>query len=32
MGEAENGRYYYLRALELSGGLIYASPVFVSVK
>ncbi|MHC4873885.1 MAG: DUF3604 domain-containing protein [Planctomycetota bacterium] len=32
LGEAENDRYYYLRALERSGGLIYASPVFVSVK
>jgi hypothetical protein len=30
LGKAERPAYYYLRALERSGGLIYASPVFVT--
>ena len=32
LGEAERSVYFYLRALQRNGGIIYASPVFVSVE
>ena len=32
LGKAEHSTYFYLRALQRNGGIIYASPVFVSVK
>lgn len=32
LGKAHGPAYFYLRALERSGGLIYASPVFVTVE
>lgn len=32
LGRVEGSTYFYLRALERDGGLIYASPVFVTIK
>ncbi|MHC4123239.1 MAG: DUF3604 domain-containing protein [Planctomycetota bacterium] len=32
LGKAENSTYFYLRALQRNGGIIYASPVFVGVE
>jgi hypothetical protein len=32
LGQAEHSTYFYLRALQRNGGIIYASPVFITVK
>ena len=32
LGHADHSTYFYLRALQRNGGIIYASPVFVTVK
>ncbi|MHC4122034.1 MAG: DUF3604 domain-containing protein [Planctomycetota bacterium] len=32
LGQAENNTYFYLRALQRNGGIIYASPIFVEVE
>ena len=32
LGRAEHSTYFYLRALQRDGGIIYASPIFVSVR
>jgi hypothetical protein len=32
LGKAEHSTYFYLRALQRNGGIIYASPVFIKVQ
>ena len=32
LGQADHSTYFYLRALQRNGGIIYASPVFVTVR
>jgi hypothetical protein len=32
LGRADHSTYFYLRALQRNGGIIYASPVFIAIK